>query len=111
MNTRSLAINLLNFFTSLVEGFLALRFATKLMGANPNNGFIAWLYEMSGVLLDPFQGIFPATVFENRFVNEFSTLFAMLIYAIIAVLIVTPIDTVTPSKKVFSQIIVGDKRM
>lgn len=103
LNTKSLAINLLNFFTALVQGFLALRFVAKLVGANPDNGFIGWLYEMSGVLLDPFRGIFPETVFENRFVIEFSTLFAMLIYAIIAVLIAALIDAVTdatvPSKK------------
>jgi hypothetical protein len=74
----------------------------KLFGANADNGFVNWLYEMSGVLLDPFRGVFPTTVFKNTFVFEFSTLFAMVIYAIVAILILALLDLVagTVSKKV-----------
>lgn len=95
MGVRSFAINLLNVFVAIVEGFLALRFALKLFGANDNVGFVNWVYEMSGVLLEPFRGIFPARVFENQYVLEFSTLFAMLMYALLALLIVALINFVT----------------
>lgn len=96
MDVRYVAVNLLNFFTGVVEGFLGLRFILKLFGANAANGFVNWVYEMSGVLLEPFRGIFPARVFENQYVFEFTTLFAMLMYAIIALLLMALITAVTP---------------
>lgn len=96
MDVRYVAVNLLNFFTAVVESFLGLRFLLKLFGANDTNGFVSWVYEMSDVLLEPFRGIFPAKVFENQYVLEFSTLFAMLMYAIIALLLMWLITAVTP---------------
>lgn len=95
MNLRYVAVNLLNFFVGVVEGILALRFVLKLFGANAGNGFVSWVYEMSGVLLDPFRGIFPAKVFENRYVLEFSTVFAMLIYALLGLVLMALIRAVT----------------
>lgn len=97
MNIRYLTNNLIYGLFSLVEGFLALRFILKIFGANPDNGFVSWLYEMSGVLLDPFRGIFPTTVYKNTFVFEFSTLFAMVIYAVVAILVFALLDLVTGS--------------
>lgn len=94
MRLRFIAVNLLNFFMAVVQGFLGLRFLLKLFGANDNNGFVNWVYEMSSVLLDPFRGIFPAKVFENRYVFEFTTLFSMLMYAIIGLLLVYLINAV-----------------
>lgn len=91
-----MAVNLLNFFTVVVESILGLRFLLKLFGANAGNGFVSWVYEMSDVLLDPFRGIFPAKVFENQYVFEFSTLFAMLMYAIGALLLMWLITAITP---------------
>jgi len=99
MNIRSFATGLVNVFTGLVEGFLGFRFLLKLFGANAENGFVSWIYDMSAVLLEPFRGIFPAQVFENRYVLEFSTLFAMLVYAIIALLLVALIDAVSGGAK------------
>lgn len=98
MNIRSLTNNLLNFFFVLVESFLALRFILKIFGADASNGFVNWTYEMSGVLLDPFRGIFPAKVFENTYVLEFSTLFAMIIYAVAAILLGELINMLSSSK-------------
>lgn len=97
MDVRYVAVNLLNFFTAVVESFLGLRFLLKLFGANDTNGFVSWVYEMSDVLLEPFRGIFPAKVFENQYVLEFSTLFAMMMYAIIALLLMWLITAVTPA--------------
>lgn len=96
MDVRYVATNLLNFFTAVVESILGLRFLLKLFGANANNGFVDWVYEMSAVLLEPFRGIFPAKVFENQYVFEFSTLFAMLMYAIVALLLMWLITAITP---------------
>ncbi len=95
MRLRFIAVNLLNFFLAVVEGFLALRFLLKLFGANANTGFVNWVYEMSAPLLAPFRGIFPTQVFENRYVFEFSTIFAMLMYAILGMLLVFLINAVS----------------
>jgi|SRR5581483_10552563 len=95
MRVRLLAINLVNIFLTVVEGFLGLRFVLKLFGANGGNGFVQWIYDMSAGLLEPFRGIFPAHVFQNRYVLEFTTLFAMMIYAILALLLIWIIGLVT----------------
>lgn len=100
MRIRDIAANLLNLFIGAVEVILGLRFALKLLGASANSDFVNWIYEMSGTLLDPFRGIFPTRVFENRFVLEFSTLFAMLVYALIGMLILWLITVLTPSAPV-----------
>lgn len=95
MNIRYLTNNLLYGLLGLVELFLALRFILKLFGANASVGFVQWVYEMSGVLLEPFRGIFPTTVFKSSFVFEFSTLFAIIIYAVIALVVVSILDFLT----------------
>jgi uncharacterized protein YggT (Ycf19 family) len=95
-NVKDVAINLLNLFLTAVGVILSLRFVLKLFGANANNGFVDWVYEMSSVLLEPFRGIFGAKVFENQYVLEFSTLFALLVYSIFGLLLIWLITAVTP---------------
>ena len=72
---------------AVVESFLGLRFVLKLFGANPSAEFVSWLYSTSEPLLEPFKGMFPAPIIERGFILEFSTLFAMLMYALGAWLI------------------------
>ena len=96
MRIRDIAVNLLNLFLAAVGVILGLRFVLKLFGANADNGFVSWVYEMSGVLLEPFRGIFPARVFENQYVLEFSTLFALIMYAILGLLLIWVIAVITP---------------
>jgi len=98
MNIKYLTNSLLNLLFVLVESFLVFRFILKIFGADASNGFVSWIYEMSSVLLEPFAGIFPARVFENAYVLEFSTLFAMLIYAVIAILLGELINGFTKAK-------------
>lgn len=98
ISVRRFTTNLLSLFLAIVEGFLGLRFLFKLFGANAGNGFVSWVYDMSAALLEPFRGIFPARVFENQYVLEFSTLFAMLMYALLALLIIALVNVLTPNK-------------
>jgi uncharacterized protein YggT (Ycf19 family) len=100
MRIKDIAVNLLNVFLVAVEAILGLRFVLRLFGANANNDFVNWVYEMSGVLLEPFRGIFSSRVFENQYVLEFSTLFAMLVYAIVGMLLMWLIDALTPEAPV-----------
>lgn len=79
----------------LAELFLGLRFILKLFGANAGNVFVNWVYETSAAVLDPFRGIFPTQVFKSSFVIEFSTLFAIIVYALVAMLLVYVVELLT----------------
>jgi YggT family protein len=92
MSIRYLITKLIYGFFILVELFLALRLVLRLFGANAGNAFVNWVYEMSGVLLDPFRGVFPAPVFQSTYVLELSTIFAMIVYGIITMLLIALID-------------------
>jgi hypothetical protein len=70
-----------------IEFLLGFRFLFKLLGANPVNAFVAWVYNLSGPLVSPFLGIFgtpasgPGTVTTGHF--ELGTVVALIVYAII----------------------------
>ena len=96
MSPQSFATRLVNIFVGIVLVFLSLRFILKLFGANPQNGFVDWVYDNTGVLLDPFRGIFSNAVIEQNSILEFNTLFAMLIYALFGMLILMIIGLLTP---------------
>ncbi len=66
---------------------LGLRFVLKLFGANASNDFVEWIYRTSGDVLAPFRGIFPQQNVEGGYVLEFSTLFAMLAYTLVALIV------------------------
>ncbi|HET7630293.1 MAG TPA: YggT family protein [Candidatus Saccharimonadales bacterium] len=96
---------LINFFVAVVEIFLGLRVILRLFGANPANGFVEWIYNSSGVLMEPFRGIFPTETIAPDHVVDFSALFAMLVYALIGMAFLalatwlTPRDNVVVTKK------------
>ncbi len=73
---------------AIVEVFLALRFILRLAGANATAPFAKFVYASSAALLEPFRGLFPTAMLEPGSVIEFSTLFAMIIYALFAYLII-----------------------
>ncbi len=97
MRLISFTTNLINVFVSTVLTVLGLRFILRLFGANDTAGFVSWVYEMSAVLLEPFRGIFPTQTFENQFVFEFSTLFAMIVYGLLGLLLTSAVNTLTPA--------------
>jgi hypothetical protein len=78
---------LINTIVTVVEIFLGLRFLLKLLGANPATPFVDWIYDTSQPLLTPFAGIFPSPVIDGQFVLEFSSLFAIIIYWLVAFLV------------------------
>lgn len=77
----------INLFLWVVEIFLGLRFILRLFGANQSAPFVQFIYNSSTPLLEPFRGIFPIQVIEPGMVVEFSTLFAIIIYALFAYLL------------------------
>ena len=96
----NLVANITNVFVGAVVAFLGLRFVFRLFNANTANDFVAWLYRVSDQLLEPFRGIFPSREIEPGFVIEFSTLFAILAYALIGFLVLALVDALRPEAPV-----------
>ncbi len=95
MITANILSYLINLTISLVELALGLRLILRLFGANPATPFVQWVYDTSAPLLDPFRGIFPTRVLEGGFVFEFTTLFAMIIYALLGYFLIELVDLPT----------------
>ena len=87
---------LLYIFLVIVEVVLLLRFILKLFAANASAGFVQWVYQTSDSLLAPFRGIFPDQVFKSSFVLDLTTIFAMIIYAVLVMVLLYIVDLVTP---------------
>ena len=85
--------SIINVIFTIAEIFLLFRFALKLFAANEAASFVQFIYDTSQPLLAPFEGIFP-TVADSGAVIEFSTLCAILVYALLAYLLMALIDTV-----------------
>ena len=66
----------------MLEVLLALRFGLKLIGANPASPFAVFIYGLSGLFLFPFAGL-TGTPAAGGMVLEFTTLIAMVVYALI----------------------------
>jgi hypothetical protein len=83
-NRRSWITTIVYFLLGMLEIILALRFLFLLLGANQDNSFIMFLYNLSYMFIVPFNGIFSNPILGTRNVFELSTLIAMLVYALIA---------------------------
>jgi len=69
-------------FLGILEVLIALRIGLKLIGANPDSPIVALIYGFTYLFLFPFEGM-TATPAAGGMVLELSSLFAMLIYALI----------------------------
>jgi hypothetical protein len=67
----------------IVETLIALRVVLKLIAANPNSPFAAFIYNASAVFLFPFTGLV-GTPAAGGMVLEISSIIAMLVYALLA---------------------------
>lgn len=75
------------YILSLIEIILIFRFVLRLLGANAAAGFTSFMYGLARPLLAPFATVFPQTVVEGS-VFEWTTLLAMAVYYIVALIIV-----------------------
>jgi len=83
----TVASNVVWFIYGIIAILLAMRFAFKLLGANPSNAFISFIYSISGILSAPFDTIFGVranTVGQVQAVFEPSILVAIAVYGLIA---------------------------
>lgn len=91
-----LVTGLINLFLGLVEIFLALRVILRFFAANPDASFVRWVYNSSDVLLQPFRGVFPTTVVGDNHVVDFSAIFAMVVYGLVALAFAALANRLTP---------------
>ncbi len=66
----------------ILEGLLIIRFALRLLAANPAAGFAAFIYGLTAPLVAPFFGLFP-TPAANGSVLELYTLVALIVYPLV----------------------------
>lgn len=92
MTITSVLKSAINIVLSIIELFLGLRLVLKLFGASTGAPFVSWIYETSEPLLYPFRGMFASPVLEEGIVIEFSTMFAMIAYALVAWLFIELIN-------------------
>lgn len=75
----------------IIEGLIGLRVLLKMMAANPNNPFAAFLYGITEPLVFPFQGL-TAEPAASGFVLELSSIIGMVVYALVAWALVKAIE-------------------
>jgi hypothetical protein len=67
----------------ILEALIALRIGLKLIGANPDSPIVALIYGFTYLFLFPFAGLIGSPT-AGSMVLELSSMFAMLIYGLIA---------------------------
>ncbi|WP_291637231.1 YggT family protein [Clostridium sp.] len=83
------------YILGIIEAFFAFRLVFKLLGANAGSTFVSLIYNISGVFMAPFSGIFRTAVtkgIETKSVLEPATIIAMIVYALAAYGIVRLIE-------------------
>ncbi len=81
------AKRLVYYMVGILQVLLAFRLVFKFLGANPDNGFVFFIYEKSQVLLRPFVAIFRSGTtpgIETTGVLEPAAIIAMVVYTLIA---------------------------
>jgi hypothetical protein len=71
----------------VVESILAFRLGFQLAGANPANDFVEFIYDLSGPLIQPFEGIAAIRDVEGDGFFEPATVIAMAVFAVAALLL------------------------
>lgn len=77
------ATQLIWLLLGILEAMIALRIVLKLIGANPESTVVALIYGFTSLFLFPFSGLIGSPEAGNM-VLELPSMFAMLIYALLA---------------------------
>jgi hypothetical protein len=86
------------YILGVIEIILAFRVMLKLLGASTVSGFTTFIYAMSSPFALPFAGILGITGVSDM-VLEWSTLIAMVVYAIIAYGVVALFQLIKPTNQ------------
>jgi hypothetical protein len=91
----TIVIDIVYFIFGVIEVILGLRFVLRLLGANPEAGFVQIVYAISTPFMAPFEAVFATQQVEGA-VFDWSVLLAMAVYALIAWGIASLIRAATP---------------
>jgi uncharacterized protein YggT (Ycf19 family) len=72
------------FIFGVIESLIAIRVVLRLLAANRNNPFAELIYGLTGPFVAPFQGLFGSEPNFGQSVFEFSSLAAIVVYALLA---------------------------
>lgn len=89
------AQSIIYYLLGILEVVLGFRFVLKLLGANPESGFVDFVYGLSGIFVAPFNAIFTTPEAAGNVVKavmEPATLIAMLVYFLLVLGVVRLID-------------------
>ena len=70
-----------------LEALIGIRVILMLIGANPANGFTAFIYQLTQLFLWPFQNLIANPTFQNMTL-EVTSIIAMIVYALLGWIIV-----------------------
>ncbi len=84
----SFPVRVVNAVIGFIEGAFILRILLKLLGANPDSQFVAWVYDVTTRLLGPFAGALSTFAIGGGAVLELSVILAMIGYSILGWLII-----------------------
>ena len=87
------------YILGVIETLLVIRFVLRAFGANPFTGFVAFVYGITNPLTLPFQGIFGSSGNNSQYVIEWSTVVAIVVYALVAYGLVEVFQLVKPVSK------------
>ena len=83
----NVAARVIYFIGGVLLALLGIRFVLALLGANPANAFANFIYTTSHPFVSPFFGLFNFDESLGRSRFEFSTLIAIVVYAIVMALL------------------------
>lgn len=84
------------YLLTVIEIILGFRVFLKFLGAAPASGFTHFIYTISQPFSDPFAGIFQSTPLSDSALIEWSTFFAMGVYALTAYILTALIPIIKP---------------
>jgi len=74
---------------TVVLTVISFRFVLLLLAANPNNEFVSLVYDATGWMVTPFNGIIANVTSDNGMVIEFASLIALIVFSVAAAALVT----------------------
>jgi YggT family protein len=91
----AIIISIVYFIFGFIEVILGLRFVLRLLGANPDAGFVQLVYSIAAPFMAPFEAVFATPQVEGA-VFDWSVLLAIAVYALIAWGIASLVRAMTP---------------
>lgn len=100
VSTRVVVSRIIWFIAGLIAILLALRFVLMLLGANHDNSFVDFIYQLTAVFAWPFFGIFGYEPTYGTSVVESGTLVAIIVYLLVGWGLVKLINIASPAGEV-----------